>query len=93
MEETEALGERERYAPFIEAPNANQCLECDDRGHDDDRAREIVLECLVAQSGTMLQTLDRQARNAALQELKRRGLSIRQIERLTGISRNIVQRA
>lgn len=36
---------------------------------------------------------DKSARNAVLAELKQRGLSVRQIERLTGIGRNIIDRA
>ena len=40
-----------------------------------------------------LQALDRKARNEALKRLKTRGLTIRQIERLTGINRGVIQKA
>ena len=41
----------------------------------------------------MLQAMNRDARNKALRKLLDAGMSVRQIERLTGISRGIVQRA
>jgi hypothetical protein len=44
-------------------------------------------------SGTALLSYDRKKRNDALRKLKTKGLTIRQIERLTGINRNIVQKA
>ena len=40
-----------------------------------------------------LKELDKRARNAALAELKKAGLTIRQIQHITGIGRNIIQRA
>jgi len=87
----ELLGDR--YAAFISAPNDDKCLECEAVPRGDGWARKVMKACLGAQSGTALQKLDRQARNAALRKLKENGLTVRQIERLTGISRNIVQRA
>jgi transposase-like protein len=45
------------------------------------------------ESGTVLQAMNRDARNKALRKLLDAGMSVRQIERLTGISRGIVQRA
>ena len=49
--------------------------------------------CLKANSGVALQKLKREERDAALRQLKDRGLSVRQIERLTGINRGVVQKA
>ena len=37
--------------------------------------------------------MDRAERNEALRKLKKAGLSVRQIERLTGINRGTVQKA
>ena len=43
--------------------------------------------------GQDLQKLENQQRNGYLEELKKtHGLSVRQIERLTGISRGIIQK-
>ena len=59
----------------------------------DEWARERICQLLDADSGMILQKLPRKERNASLRKLKQAGLSIRQIERLTGIGRNIIQRA
>ena len=56
-------------------------------------AKETIKKLLHTDSGTLLQKLDRADRNAAIRALKDAGLSVRQIERLTGINRNIVQKA
>ena len=88
------IGDGSRYAAFIAAPNEDECLDCDAKPRvGDAQARKIVRECLGASGGMALQSMDRVSRDVALLKLKERGLSVRQIERMTGISRNIVQRA
>ena len=89
----ELLGDRDRYAAFLSEESETVCLEAAGSGRNDERAKEILRTVLGAESGAVLQSLDRAARNAGLRKLKQAGLSVRQIERLTGISRNIVQRA
>ena len=59
----------------------------------DNTAKEIIQKVLHLNSGTMIQAMNREERDAALRKLKDNGLSIRQIERLTGINRGVVQRA
>ena len=59
--------------------------------HDDAWAERIIRKKLGVSSGTALQQMDRQQRNEAIQLLKREGLTTRQIERLTGISRGVIQ--
>ena len=44
-------------------------------------------------SGTQLQQFDKKRRDVALHELKERGLTIRQLEKLTRINCGIIQRA
>jgi len=44
-------------------------------------------------SGTQVQAMDRSDRNQVLRLMKEKGLSVRQIERLTGVNRGIIQRA
>ena len=56
--------------------------------HDDEWAKEELKKCLSISSGTVLQKYCRIDRDTALSRLKERGLSIRQIEPLTGINRN-----
>jgi len=59
----------------------------------DGKAIEVIQECLGIGSGTELQQWEKKERDAALRLLKEKGLSVRQIERLTGISKSLVQRA
>lgn len=40
-----------------------------------------------------IQTMEKAVRNTLLRDLKQEGLTVRQLERLTGINRNIIQRA
>ena len=59
----------------------------------DDMAAEILAGVLDDLSPSRLKSVERGRRDAVLLELKRAGLSIRQIEWLTGSGRNIVARA
>ena len=88
----EMLGDWEEYEKFI-AAKYEDCPELEDITHDDEWAKSVIREVLAVQSGTELQKFDRETRDQALRLLKTKGLSIRQIERLTGINRNVIQRA
>lgn len=81
----------EAYREYIGAPNQDTCMEFEKTG--DDEALERLREVLQVASGTELQAWGKDKRDEALSRLKAEGLTVRQIERLTGISRNIVQRA
>jgi len=64
--------------------------------HTDSHKEEIRLEFLAALDGvkpSAISGLPRLERNEILALLRRQGFSIRQIERFTGISRNIVAKA
>ena len=78
---------------FIAEPNDDKCLEYERTLRDDNWAREVLQKKLNTQSGTALQSWDRTKRDAALRQLLVEGLSIRQIERLTGIGLGAIQKA
>jgi REP element-mobilizing transposase RayT len=59
----------------------------------DEWAVDVMRECIGTGKGVELQKYSRKDRDEALHKLKKYGLSVRQIERLTGINRGIVQRA
>ncbi len=80
------------FRDYMVRDNADSCMESDGR-MDDGRARNVIKDKLGISSGTVLQGYDKAKRNKALKELKEIGLSIRQIERLTGINRGVIQRA
>ncbi len=88
-----ALGDFRQYREFTEQEEDDQGLEYTETWHSDSGAKELMKRCLGISSGTVLQNYSREERDAALIKLKKCGLTVRQIERLTGIGRNIVQNA
>ncbi len=87
------LGSKSQYERFIVKDNEDQCLEYETIKRDDSWALEKIRECLGVDDGTQLQKLDRKSRDIALKKLAGVGLSQRQMERLTGISRGAIKRA
>ncbi len=87
------LGDRSRFEEYIGIESQEKCLEYVDAKHDDEWAKKELKRCLGISEGSKLQSIGKKERNEALVKLKESGLTIRQIERLTGIGRNIVQKA
>ena len=88
------LGARDAYAAFIaEETEEDECLDFKPPEKDDAWAQRMIKKKLHVDSGMALQNMERSERDEALRQLKKAGLSIRQIERLTGINRGAVQRA
>jgi len=87
------LGDIATATEYILKPNEDVCLEYAVGSIGDKTAAKMISELLNIKSGTELQQYDREKRNEALHLLKEHGLSVRQIERLTGISRGIVLKA
>ena len=73
----------------------DDCLDLDYRYRITDReAGEIIKSRFKLTSSQEMQKLDSKLRNAYLKQLKEKyNLSIRQVERLTGINRGIIFRA
>ena len=86
------IGDWVQYEDFMNAVGKDECLEYDSE-RSDDWAITRLKECLNVPTGTVLRTYRKTERDAALVKLKECGLSVRQIERLTGINRNVIQRA
>lgn len=89
----ELLGSFEEYKAYLNEKYEDEDLGFQNRKRDDDWAKEIMRKTLEIENGFVLQTYDLTTRNEAIRKLREMGLSIRQIERLTGISRGIIQRA
>ncbi len=88
------IGNMAEYSKYIAAKNEDVCMEINLRPKmSDSKARTVIQKLLNAESGTILQSYDSSKRNAALRSLKENGLTVRQIERLTGINRGIIQKA
>ncbi len=89
----ELIGDEEQFAAFLADGNDERCMEFEQPRRDDEWAKRVLREYLSGQSGTVLQVFERSKRNAVLRALKNKGLSVRQLERLTGINRGAIQRA
>ena len=59
---------------------------------DDTEATKIIIKVARVENTTQVQSLEKEKRDKIIEELKNRGLSIRQIERLTGVSFGIIRR-
>ena len=86
------MGSKERFAGFVREENRDICMEYENRINDA-TATELIENILGVKSGTALQQFERNERDRALRMLKEGGLSIRKIERLTGINRGVIQKA
>lgn len=87
------LGPEENLAEFLKTDDKTGFMEDEPAKRDDAWAMETMRRILKASSGTVLQNMSKEDRNEMLAKLKHAGLSVRQIERLTGINRGIIQKA
>lgn len=87
------IGDKKQYDAFLAAGDDDACMDYEPPKRDDAWAKAVIRECLEGESGTVLQSCDRAKRDAALRQLKHKGLSVRQLERLTGINRGVIQKA
>ena len=90
----EMIGGADHFADWMRREREENCLDIrKKRWIHDDKARRLICETYNLSSGTQLQQMDRQERDTALRWLKERGLTVRQLERLTGINRGVIQKA
>ncbi|MBQ6521082.1 MAG: transposase [Anaerolineaceae bacterium] len=88
----ELLGSFEEYNAFLNEKYEDEDFIITASAKKDQEAKSIIKEIMNADSGTALQSYDSKTRNEIIKKLRQQGLSVRQIERLTGISRGIIQR-
>ena len=87
---------REEFIAFHEswdAPNAGRPLSPAEKQLDDDEAIEYACSLLDLGSITSIAAMEKPQRDSCLAQLKERGMTVNQIARITGVGRNIVQRA
>ncbi len=82
-----------RFIIYMQEENDEQCLDINEKTRlSDDQVREYLRTVGVI-SNSMLQQMERINRNAVLSKLKKlKGVSIRQIARVTGISKSVIDR-
>ena len=81
------------YREYIGTPDDSEYMEDVPPARDDAWAIGIIRRKLGVKSGTEVKSWDKPRRDQALKSLKEAQLTNRQIERLTGISHSVVQRA
>ncbi|MHB1484083.1 MAG: transposase [Saccharofermentanales bacterium] len=83
-----------QFITFNNEYNLDTCI--DDKTNNfklsDDEAKKIIIEISNCKNLNEFQNLDIKSRNENIRLMKKNGLSIRQINRLTGISKGIVER-
>ena len=87
------IGDKSKLDAFLLENTDYEGIEFQPSRHDDDWALEMIRKTLGVESGTALQQMTRAERDENLAKLKEKGISVRQLERLTGINRNVIQRA
>ncbi|MEE1198734.1 MAG: transposase [Acutalibacteraceae bacterium] len=83
---------REQFIDYHLEENSDECLEIqEDYRLTDDEAREIIVKITKCKNVAQFQQLDATKRKSCIQKLYIKGLSIRQISRLTGVSKKTVE--
>lgn len=84
---------KEQFIEFNKEANDDKCLEISEIIRvNDNEAKAIIYEMSKCGNASEFHALPEEKRNVYLRELRSKGLSARQIERLTGISRGLVLR-
>ena len=88
----ELIGDFEHYEDFIHSDNDDKCLECGSYRRSDSWAINEIKKVLGVDNCSAIMSFEKSQRDEAIITLKKMGLSVRQIERLTGISRGVIQK-
>ncbi len=85
---------KESFIEFNNEANNDICLDIDEQKFrlSDNDAREIIRKVSKCENATEFQALEQNARDKYICKLKSKGLSYRQISRLTGISKGIIEK-
>ncbi|MBW6464416.1 MAG: transposase [Firmicutes bacterium] len=83
----------ELWVKFIHEKNNDQCMEHDAGRLNDDEATELIKSVAKVKNPMEIQAYEKKTMNALIKLLKEKGLSIRQIERLTGVSFGVIRGA
>lgn len=88
------LGGENNLIDFLHQEEKSNCLDDVERKTlTDTKAREILSKKYHIKNFVIVQQLGTKKRNQLLHSLKEEGMSIRQIERITGLNRGVIQRA
>jgi len=84
----------EEFVRFHDIPNEDKCLDIVDKIRlTDEEAKEIIRKECKIKDTMELKAFDKEKRKALIKKLKNKGISTRQLERLTGINRLFILKA
>ena len=84
---------REQFTDYHREENADRCLEITESFRTtDEEAKALMRKITKCDGVAVFQNLDRETRNQCIRKLHENGLPIRQISRLTGLSRTVIER-
>lgn len=84
------------FERFMAEENKDRCLEYREqrvRGRSDEEVRRLVRETIQSEDIREIGLISRAERNRVLQQLKARRIPIRQLARITGLGKKIIERA
>ena len=89
-----SIMQKEDFLCFNNESNEDNCLDVENINFrlSDNDAREVIKKVSKCENSTEFQTLEPERRNYYIKKLRLKGMSIRQISRLTGISKGIVEK-
>ena len=81
-----------QFLEYHQEANDDKCMEMDEHFRlTDDDGKKLILKIAKCKNATEFQQLDVAKRNAYIRKLHENGMSIRQISRLTGITKRVVE--
>ena len=90
----ELLGGTAKFAEYHKCDEKNNCLEIVETVRmTDQKAKELLKQKFGMNNFVSIGKLEIAERNIVLRELKKNGVSIRQLERLSGLNRGVIQKA
>jgi len=90
-QETETA--RSKFIEYVNEPSSDECLDISERKKITDAEGRAIAIKMGLPSVQELQLIDKSKRDAILRELKNAGLSVRQLERLSGLNRGVILKA
>ena len=87
------IGGKNKFNEFMDINDNVECMEIDKAFYlSDKKAMQLIKDQLGLDNGREIQEFNKYERNAILVKMRNWGLSVRQMERLTGISRGVITR-
>ena len=89
----ELIGDEDAFARFLLDDEDIKCVEFEYGKSSEEWMAGVVHRLLDGKSGVTVKSYERSKRNRVLREMKKAGLSLRQIARVTGISHSVIRNA